>query len=118
MIAVIAFKRNRFILDSIGPKSKENTIPLLLAGFLLGFVLNGFSALVATLHGDIHLNFVKFEILPVLALFFAVFVQSSAEEVLCRGFTYQRIVKSTGKSMSMDITKKFKRRIKLTETLL
>lgn len=97
MIAVIAFKRNRFILDSIGPKSKGNTISLLLAGFLLGFVLNGFSALVATLHGDIHLNFVKFEILPVLALFFAVFVQSSAEEVLCRGFTYQRIVKSTGK---------------------
>ena len=28
MIAVIAFKRNRFILDSIGPKSKGNFSPL------------------------------------------------------------------------------------------
>ena len=32
-------------------------------GFLIGFVLNGFCALVAILHGDIKLTFYKFEIL-------------------------------------------------------
>ena len=38
-------------------------ISILMLGFLIGFVLNGFCALVAILHGDIKLTFYKFEIL-------------------------------------------------------
>ena len=97
MAAILMVRRNRYILGAIGSKAQGNTIPFLLAGFAAGFILNGFSALVAGLHGDYHLDFVKFEFLPALALFFSVFVQSSAEEVLCRGFTYQRLLKSTNK---------------------
>ena len=41
----------------------NNNFKILMLGFLIGFVLNGFCALVAILHGDIKLTFYKFEIL-------------------------------------------------------
>ena len=47
------------------------------------------------INGDFTLRFSQFEIFRAFGLFFAVFVQSSAEELLCRGFMYQRLLKST-----------------------
>ena len=64
---------------------------MLMLGFLIGFVLNGFCALVAILHGDIKLTFYKFEIVNLILLFIAVFIQSSSEELIFRGFIYQRL---------------------------
>ena len=58
-------------------------------------MLNGFCALIAMINGDFTLRFSQFEIFPAIGLLFAVFVQSSAEELLCRGFMYQRLLKST-----------------------
>ena len=52
-------------------------------------------ALIAMINGDFTLRFSQFEISPAIGLLFAVFVQSSAEELLCRGFMYQRLLKST-----------------------
>ncbi|AVM48974.1 CPBP family intramembrane metalloprotease [Mogibacterium diversum] len=54
--------------------------------------MNGACALTAYLHGDIKLSFAKFELFPILLMFIAVFVQSSAEELICRGFMYQRVL--------------------------
>ena len=54
--------------------------------------MNGACALTAYLHGDVKLSFAKFELFPILLMFIAVFVQSSAEELICRGFMYQRVL--------------------------
>jgi len=89
------FKNNHYIIDKITNKSKGNNIAYLFLGLLIGLVLNGFCALIAMINGDFTLRFSQFEIFPAIGLLFAVFVQSSAEELLCRGFMYQRLLKST-----------------------
>ena len=94
ILAITIFKKNRYIMDFITTKTKGNNIYNLLLGFLFGFILNISSAIIALLHGDISLIFVKFEVFHVICLFIAVFIQSSAEELLCRGFMYQRFLKS------------------------
>ena len=92
---IFIFKNNHYIIDKITTKSKGNNIAYLYLGFLIGLVLNGFCALIAMINGDFTLRFSQFEIFPAIGLLFAVFVQSSAEELLCRGFMYQRLLKST-----------------------
>ena len=103
-------KKNHFILRSFLPKgmgkdhkievvedtyeaSQENTGKNLLIGLLLGFLTNGICIACAFLHGD-----VKFSsafspgIIPILVYAFVmVFIQSSSEELWCRGFLYERI---------------------------
>ena len=92
---IFIFKNNHYIIDKITTKSKGNNIAYLFLGLLIGLVLNGFCALIAMINGDFTLRFSQFEIFPAIGLLFAVFVQSSAEELLCRGFMYQRLLKST-----------------------
>ena len=92
---IFIFKNNHYIIDKITTKSKGNNIAYLFLGLLIGLVLNGFCALIAMINGDFTLRFIQFEISPAIGLLFAVFVQSSAEELLCRGFMYQRLLKST-----------------------
>lgn len=86
-------KKNRPILKAIGTEMKGNNIKLLLLGFLIGFVTNGICILGAWLHGDIYLYYDSFPVIKLLVLFIAVFIQSSAEELLCRGVLYQRLRK-------------------------
>ena len=69
-------------------------IPELLIGLLLGFGMNGLLILFAMLHGDVHLYFDRFEIVPFFILLLAVFIQSAAEEIMCRGFIYQRVLRT------------------------
>ena len=92
---IFIFKNNHYIIDKITTKTKGNNIAYLFLGLLIGLVLNGFCALIAMINGDFTLRFSQFEIFPAIGLLFAVFVQSSAEELLCRGFMYQRLLKST-----------------------
>lgn len=94
LIAIFAFKRNRYIAEAIMPDGKGNSTRYLLLGLLGGFVMNGICALLAIWNGNIHLSFNRFELLPFIGLFAAVFIQSSAEEVLCRGFIYERLLES------------------------
>lgn len=91
MLAIVLIKKNRYILDKIKYKNGGNTFKNLLIGFGIGFLMNGTCALTAYLHGDIKLRFDKFEFVPILLMFIVVFIQSSAEELACRGFMYQRI---------------------------
>lgn len=95
MVTVLVFRKNRYIKNYITSQSKGNKISYLFLGLLVGFLLNGFCAAVAVIHGDFKIEYSTFELIPVMGLFLAVFVQSSAEEVLCRGFLYQRLLKST-----------------------
>ncbi|WLD76447.1 type II CAAX endopeptidase family protein [Mogibacterium neglectum] len=92
LIAILCIKPNRYILETLKYRKNGNNIKNLLIGFTAGFVMNGICALTAYLHGDIKLSFSKFEIFPILLMFIAVFIQSSAEELICRGFMYQKIL--------------------------
>lgn len=95
LFVLFVFKSNHYIIDKITTKTKGNNISYLFWGLFIGFVLNGLYALIAMINGDFTLRFSQFEIFRAFGLFFAVFVQSSAEELLCRGFMYQRLLKST-----------------------
>lgn len=90
ILALKLIKKNRPILISLG-KKRGNNIPSFLLGLLLGLGMNGLCALSAVLHGDISLTFNSFNIWYFILLFFAVFIQSGAEEIVCRGFLYQRL---------------------------
>ena len=90
MLAFFAiFKHSRPIFKAIGTKPKGNNLKYLGLGLLIGFGLNFGCAVVAMLHKDIHIHFSRFEILPFIALLFAVFVQSSSEELVDRAYVFQ-----------------------------
>ncbi|MGT2906568.1 CPBP family intramembrane glutamic endopeptidase [Streptococcus dentiloxodontae] len=91
LFILIFKKKNKATLEAIKPNKTGNTLKMLLLGFLIGFLSNGICALLALWHGDFKLHFYKFEPLHLLLLFLVVFIQSSAEELVCRGFLYQRI---------------------------
>lgn len=87
-------KKNCPILKAVGTKTAGNNWKNLLLGFMIGFGMNGICVLIAWLHGDISLVYDSFRPGSFLIVFFAVFIQSSAEELVCRGFLYQRLRKS------------------------
>ena len=87
-------KRNRPLFKAYGTGCKGNNIVNLLIGYLIGFGMNAAMILLAWLHGDIKLYFDKFELIPVIILFIAVFIQSAAEELVCRAFIYQRVLRT------------------------
>lgn len=87
-------KKNRPILKAIGKGAAGNNWKNLLLGFVIGFGLNSICVLAAWLHNDISLYYDSFQPISLIIIFIAVFVQSSAEELVCRGFLYQRLRKS------------------------
>ena len=93
-------KKNRPTIETLGPKAKGNTVKMLLLGLAIGFAMNGTSILAAVLHGDVSLRFDSFQLLPMLFVFVAVFSQSSAEELVCRGYYYQRAKRATGSAVA------------------
>ena len=104
-------KKNHFILRSFLPAGKgknhkiqviedtyeptqNNTGRNLLFGLFLGFLTNFACILCAMLHGDVNftLNF-NTSMIPVLIYaLIMVFIQSTSEELWCRGFMYERIL--------------------------
>ena len=91
MIEFLIVKKDRPILKTLWTAPKGNNIKYLGLGFLIGFVLNIICAIVAVLNKDISLHYDSFNFIKLLLLFIAVFIQSSAEEMVCRGFIFQRL---------------------------
>ena len=87
-------KKNRPLFRAYGIGCKGNNALNLLIGYLIGIGMNGLAILLAWMHGDIKMYFDRFELIPFLILFAAVFVQSAAEELVCRGFIYQRVLRT------------------------
>ncbi len=87
-------KKERPILQVVGTKPDGNNILKFLFGILIGFVLNGVCILVAWLHSDIAIHFENFRPLSFVFIFAMVLIQSSAEELVCRGFLYQILIKN------------------------
>ena len=94
LLRLWAVKKDRPLLAAAGPKARGNTAGMLLVGAGLGFGLNALCVLIAWLHKDIILYFDAFQPLPLLALFIVVFIQSAAEELLCRCFLYGKLLRS------------------------
>ena len=72
---------------------RRNGFKMLGMGLLLGFLTNFFCIACALLHGDIKLYFdcAASQIPYFLFSLFCVCIQSSAEELWCRGFMYERL---------------------------
>ena len=87
-------KKNRPLFKAYGTGLKGNRIPELLIGLVIGFFMNGILIVFAMMHGDIHLYFDRFDFLSFLILFVAVFIQCAAEEIMCRGFIYHRVLRT------------------------
>lgn len=93
LLYCLIVKKNRPIFGAIWKGAKGNTIPMLLIGIVIGFGTNAICAVGALLNKDIAIYFDSFDLLKLVILFLAIFVQSSAEELLCRGFIYQKLRK-------------------------
>ena len=89
-----AWKSNRPILRQLGPQTPGNNWRFLLAGAVAGFGMNGLCILVAWLHHDIYLSYDSFHPIALLFILIAVWIQSAAEELICRVFLYQKLLKS------------------------
>lgn len=85
-------KNNRPLYRSFSRYCTGNTVATLLLGFAIGAGMNGACIFMAHIHGDIHLTWNSFRVLPLLSIFLCVFIQSSAEELVCRGYLYQKLL--------------------------
>lgn len=84
-------RKSRPILKVLGKTLKGNTLKMFGLGLLIGGGMNLLCAIAAMLNGDIHISFDSVPLIPILGLFVAVVVQSGAEEMICRGFLYQKL---------------------------
>ena len=95
-IAVLAFmalyRPDRPLLKKLLPGG-GNTGRMFLLGIAAGFVTNGLCILASALHGDIYLRFAPSDMLLVFLCFFAVLIQSGAEELLCRHFIQRHLAR-------------------------
>ena len=86
-------KRNRFVLRDSLPGYKGNKFRMIIYGLIVGFAMNFACILLALINGDIklHLTFSVGQILFYCIALVMVFIQSSSEEMWCRGFLYERV---------------------------
>ncbi|MCM1161384.1 MAG: CPBP family intramembrane metalloprotease [Roseburia sp.] len=86
--------KNRPLLKTLWTAPRGNRISRFLLGCIIGFGLNGLCILIAYQHQDISFTFEGFHPLSLLFIFICVFIQSSAEEFVCRGILYQKLLQS------------------------
>ena len=85
-------QKSRFaLLEDVKTVNIGNDMAVTLS---IGIGMNGAAIRMAWMHGDIRMYFDKFELIPFIILFISVFVQSAAEEMICRGFIYQRVLRT------------------------
>lgn len=93
LLTCLIFKKNRFMLGQMKPTRESRSMKMLWYGILLGFLTNFFCIIIAMLHGDIkfYYDFIASDIPVMIFAFICVFIQSTSEELWCRGFLYERI---------------------------
>ena len=95
-IAILGFmalyKPDRALFGKLLPGG-GNTVKNLLIGLAAGFVTNGICVLVSVLRGDIYLHLEPANVLIMLAAFAAVMIQSGSEELLCRVYMQQHLIR-------------------------
>lgn len=91
---ILLFKNDSPYLHKIFGKINRTAVIAWILGCIIVGGMNLFCILMAKSNGDISLYYGSFDIIPLVFLFIAVFIQSGAEEILCRGFMYRRIEKT------------------------
>ena len=91
VLVLLLIKPEKEFLAKIGPKTKGNNWRLFLIGIVAGFAANMICIVAALLNKDIAVYFDKIQPLKSIVVFLAVFVQSSAEELVCRGYIYNKL---------------------------
>lgn len=86
-------KNNRPLYKSIGTYVKGNNIKNFVIGLFVGIVLNGACVLVSLMNKDIVIKYQGFNFIQAFLVLLCVFVQSSGEELICRGYLYQKLLK-------------------------
>ena len=89
-------KSNRPIASSFWRGLKGNTVPKYLLGLLFGFGYNALCIALACAHHDLQINWpgiAASAIVPLIILAVAVMFQCGAEELLYRGYYFQRLRK-------------------------
>lgn len=101
VLVLLVVKPWRRYLRLLGTKPRGNRPKLLVLGLGVGLLLNALCILVAALCGNIAgFEFVAFQPLYVLVFIVIVFIQSSYEEMLYRGFAFQRIQRVYGPAVA------------------
>ena len=85
------FKSNRPIIKQLAPSKKGRIIKGIVIGLVLGFALNSVCIFLSMITGNIHLSFNEFNPALFFTLLLFVAIQSSAEEILMRGYFYQKL---------------------------
>ncbi len=96
ILVCLIVKTNRPILGTILRGLKGNTVPRFLIGLLMGFGFNALCVLAAVLHGDISVSYrgiASNDILYIVILALVIIIQCGSEEILYRGYFYQRLRK-------------------------
>ena len=86
---------------------KGNTVKWLLLGLLFGFVINGFCALIAYLHGDLKFSVGSFDVIYMAVALILVGIQSSTEELIFRCYVFQAVRRRYGLAMGVVVNSVF-----------
>ncbi len=90
---LMLFPKNRPMLKALLPNSRGNNLKGVLIGILLGFSMNAFCVVMSIFFKDIGISLWYAEPLKLILLFLAVFIQSGAEELVCRWYLYQKLAR-------------------------
>lgn len=96
LLALLIVKPWRPYLKAFGTGPSGNRVGMLLLGLLIGFVTNGICVAGAVLAGNIQLEFTQFSVVGLMVFFIFILIQASTEELVCRGFAYQRLKRTYG----------------------
>ena len=88
---VMLLPKNQPMIKSLGRRMRGNNLKMSLFGILLGFGMNGLCVGISMLKKDVSLVFNDFHIGIFLFLLLAVFIQSSAEELVMRTYYYEKL---------------------------
>ena len=101
-LALVVVKPGRKYLKDFGTAPKGNTVPMLLLGLVVGLAMNAFCIGAAVLMGNIQgFELSAFQPLQIVLFVLVILIQSSFEEILDRGFIFQRVNHAYGPVVAM-----------------
>lgn len=93
----------RHVFDAFTSKASGNTVKMLLLGLLTGFAMNAVCVLIAFVTGSVRFTGGSLNVLWFLLSFVMVFIQSSAEELLARGYLFLNLRERYGLKTALII---------------
>lgn len=90
---MMLFPKNRTMLKALLPNKLGNNLVGCVIAILIGFGMNAFCVMMSILRKDIAISLWYTEPLKLILLFLAVFIQSGAEELVCRWYLYQKLTR-------------------------